>query len=360
MEIKNRLDQHNFFAIVILSVSFTIGCTKAPKGSGSDDGGGSGKYIYVASGSAYVGNGITPTTASKTIAKYDTSGNYVGLVKDYSNSSADNIADIKDYDSTRLLVLIENTGGRRVEFVAKDGSGNINNIFSFSGGTAVRSLFLSYTNHFILSRTATIEKYQWSGSPAPNPNGGTPYITNPGGTCGTSTNIVQTTAAPSPYNFILYTNAAASPNNRVVAIKAGGYGSASDCLASTPTAPTVNHWPTALLMHSSGVLFVAYGNNTGAVHQIYAFNPTFTATTASFGSNPSAPAFNDLGILQGISTMVEMPDGTILVAAAGPTMNTVERLQYDATTGLLSRVTSGPFIGPTIFTRSVSGIAVGN
>lgn len=339
----------------------TVACTKAPKSDDSGSGDSSGKYIYVASGTVYAGNGITPSTASKTIAKYDMNGTFLSLVRDYSNSSSDSPAAIIDYDSTRLLVLIENTAGRRVEYVNKDGSG-VTTVFSNTTNlnAVVHSFILDYSNQFLIAKNTGIEKMQYSGNQTVGPAGGT-YISNPAGACATTnTLVVDVKAAPSPYNFVLYAHAAASPNNKVVAIKATGYGAAGDCLAATPAAPTTGHYPTSLLMHSSGVLFVGYGNNTGLIHQIYAFNPTFTSTTADFGSNASSAAFNDLSVLQGISRMIEMPDGSILVSAAGPTMNTIERFTYNSTTGALTRVGNVPFIGPAIFTRSVSGLLIAN
>ncbi len=360
MTTQNRTYVSYFAGIAIMTL--TLACAKKPTASTEAAGTGttSGKHIYVSSGSVNAGLGVTVSTASKTVAKYELDGTYVGLVKDYSSSSSDSPASIIDYDSTRLIALIENTAGRRVEYITKD-TGGVSSIFSniTNLNGVVRSFYIDYSGQFLISKTTGIEKMQFAGNQTPGPSGGT-FISNPA-SCGTlGTAVVDITKAPAGSDFVIMSHGAASPNNKVAIVKKTGYGVAGDCLSATTVAPTVNHLPTAVLMHSSGVLFVAYSNATGPVHQIYAFNPTFTSTTASIGAWPATPAYNDLSTVLGVSRMMEMPDGSILVASAASTMNTIERFTYSSSTGLLTRVGTTPFIGPTIFSRAVSGMVIGD
>lgn len=339
--------------LAVASLPLALACQR-PGSESSED---LRQYIYVSSGTVYAGPGITPTTPSKTIAKYDMDGNFVSLVKDYSYSAADTPVSLLDYDSNRLLVLIENTSGRRVDMVYKDGSGSYT---VFSNNTnlnkVLRGFMLNENNQFIISKSSAIERIQFSGTQVPGPSGGS-FISNPAAPCATANSLI-TGIARVPQGHWLLSHAGASPNNKIIAIKKTGYGAAADCLAATSAAPSNNHLPTGLLLHSSGVLFVSFSSNTGAVHQIYAFTPTFTESTVDFGDWPQAPALNDLSLVQGISRMTEMPDGSLLVAAAHPTLNLIEKFRYNEATGELEREGSSPFIGPSIFTRSVSGILI--
>lgn len=339
----------------------TIGCAKkASTNDAASGGGGSGtQYIYVSSGTVFAGIGITPAISSKTIAKYTLDGQFVSVVKDYTSSSADSPVDILSYDSTRLISLVENSTGRKVEYIDKT-SGSATSIFSNIANLngIVRSFYLDYSGQFVIAKSSGIEKMQFSGSQTTGPSGG-PFIG--AATCGagvSNTAVMAVTPAPSGFDFVIAAHGAASPSNKIFIIKKTGYGAAADCLAYSAAAPTVNHIPTALLMHSSGVLFVSFSSSTGNTHQIYAFTPTFTATTATFPAWPATPALNDLAYAKGISKMAEMPDGSILVASADPTMNVIERFTYDSSTGLLSRVGSAPFLGPSVFTKSVSGLII--
>ncbi|NJM10110.1 MAG: hypothetical protein HC883_04300 [Bdellovibrionaceae bacterium] len=126
---------------------------------------------------------------------------------------------------------------------------------------------------------------------------------------------------------------------------------AGDCIASLDS-PGANHFPTAIIAPTATQMLVAYGNNTGPVHQIYSY--TVSATT--IGS--PVLAFNNTSVLQGISYMAMDSEGYIYVASAASTFNTIEKMSFDSVTGLLTRVGSAPFISPNVFTRSVSGIVV--
>ena len=115
-----------------------------------------------------------------------------------------------------------------------------------------------------------------------------------------------------------------------------------------------DHFPTALLYHSvSGKLLAAFGNATGGIHEIYAYPITSSTIPAGTSAYPST------GVVAGISAMAELNDGTVVVASALSSMNTIERFSVDTSTGVLTRVGTG-YIFPSVYTRSVSSMVVGN
>jgi hypothetical protein len=148
-------------------------------------------------------------------------------------------------------------------------------------------------------------------------------------------------------------HAAATPNNKIGLIKSTGYSVVGDCLSAL-AGPTVNHYPTAGILLSTGRLLVAYSNTTGPVNEIYTY--PISATTISAGTS----AFNNVSVLSGVTAMAEMPDGKLLVASATSTFNTIEQFTYDTTTNTLARVGSSAFIPSSIYTRSISALVIAN
>lgn len=309
----------------------------------------------MASGVAYAGLGVTPTTPSATVAKYNESGNFVQILRDYSSSVGDSPTDIMNYNDDHILVLVENTAGRRIEIIAKDGSG----YSTLFGNTAlsgiVRSFVFDYSGGLLISESTGIEKFTVNGTRISF--GANAYVTNPIGTgnlCATTTSTVSKIVI-GPQQQIIYSHAftAASTNNKIVMIDKGGYVGNSSCLAAQ-AAPSTAHFPTSLLLHSSGKLLASFSNNTGSINDIY----SYTVGAASFSN--ATLAFNDISVLQGVSEMIELPDGTILIASANPTFNTVERFSVDSVTGVLTRIGTQPFLAPSVFTRSISGMLFAN
>ncbi|MBS1962782.1 MAG: hypothetical protein JST04_11230 [Bdellovibrionales bacterium] len=325
------------------------GCGKFGKSSESTDGG---PYLYVASGATYAGNGITPSTASNTIVRYTLDGTFDKVVYDFNANPGDQPAAMIDYDDESLLVLVENAGGgRRVDRVMKDGSSD--SVFissSYVTGAIVRALIPTFDGGWLISRTGLIEKFNSARVRTPS-TGVAAWVNAPAGSCATSTTLIPAVVESDQGN-IIYAHAATS-QNRIGMIKKTGYLAAADCITAT-SAPTANHFPTTMLMHSvSGKLLVAFGNNTGGIHEIYPY--TVTSTTITAGSS----AYNNPSVLAGISSMAELPDGTIAVASALSTMNTVERFSVDSSTGALTRIGTH-YILPSVYTRSVSAMLVGN
>lgn len=345
-----KVDRRSLALLIFAALGFTLGCDKKKLESESTDSAVGSGSIYLASGTAYAGLGVAMATPSNTIAKYDVAGNFVELLRDYTQTAGDTPASVKTLSDDQLVVLVENTASRRVESVAKTGT-SFSNLFTGSGLTGVvRSMAFDYSGGLLISRSAAIEKYTLSGTRVML--GAASYVNAPGGACATMTNNL-TAVVTGPDDQILVANAftAASTNNKVAMIAKTGYAVVGDCMAAL-AAPTTNHFPTALLMHSSGHLLIAYGNNTGPIHQVY----STLVNSNSFGT--AVQAYSDLSVLQGISAMAEMPDGSVLIASAAATFNTIERFTFNPTNGTLTRVGTRPFIGPTIFTRSIASMLV--
>lgn len=310
------------------------------------------QYIYVASGNVYAGLGVVTSTASNTIAKYSLSGQFVGVVKDYTMSPGDSPVHITNYNNNYLLVLVDNASGRRVELVAKDGSSSSTLVTNATALSAtMRALAVDYSGGLLISKSTAIEKLTTNGTRVTI--AGNPYVNNPAGTCATMTNIL-TDIVVGPANQIITANAfsAASTNNRLAMISNTGYVAASDCIASI-AAPTINNFPTGMTLTAGGNLLVAYSNNTGPVNEIW----SYPITANAFGT--PVKAYSDASIIQSVSRMALMPDGSILAANANSSFNTVEKFTYDGTTQKLTRVGTSSLINPSIYTKSISGLVVG-
>lgn len=331
--------------LAALVLMFSTACEKKPAATQST---GPVTDLYVASGSVYAGLGVTPSSPAQIIARYDTNGRFVALLRDYTASIGDSPVALVDYDENHILALVENTNSRRIELIAKDGSSYSTFITGSSLNGVLRTMVYDYAGGLLVSKSTAVEKFTLNGNRITR--GANSYIQAPAGDCATMTANLNSLAI-GPDDQIIMANAftAASANNRIGMISKAGYGVAGDCLAGL-AAPTTNHFPTALLMHSSGLLLVAYANNTGPIHEIY----SVPVNATSFGA-PTL-AFSDISILQGITKIVEMMDGSILVAASHSGFNTIERFRLDSSTGLLTRVPGATFIPASLFTRSVSAI----
>ncbi len=308
--------------------------------------------IYLASGTVYVGLGVTTAAPSQTVSRFDGNGNFVAVLRDYTSSPGDTPVSLADYDEQHILVLVENTASRRVELVRKDGS-SYSTLFTNAGLSSVlRQMRYDSAGALLISRSTAVEKFTANGVRVTM--GANAFVNAPGGACApVVTNISSIANGPDGQVLMAHAFTAAAANNRVVMISKTGYAAAGDCLAVL-AAPTTASFPTSLLMHSSGQLLIGYGNNTGPVHEIH----SVAVNSAAFGT--PVKAFGDLAVLQGISKMAELANGDVLVVAAAAAFNTIEHFSFDPSTGLLTRVKSKPFITPSIFSRSVSDILVVN
>jgi hypothetical protein len=263
---------------------------------------------------------------------------------------------VVDYDADRLLVLVENTGGRRIDLVDKK-SGVATTFLTNSNLNGIaRSLTRLADGSFLVSKTTAIEKF--NANKVRVTAGANPYINAPAAPCATSTTLVSGVAeiSVSTGTKLIYSHAAATPNNRIGVINGQGYNVAGDCIAGV-TVPTTLALPTSVLaLSGSQHVLVAAGSatNTSNFVQSYVVNVTTGVIPA-----PVA-AWTDFAYVTAPSAMIEDPStGYVYIASARATHNSVERFTYNTTSKALTRV--GPtFLQNSIYTRCISGMTIGN
>ena len=311
------------------------------------------KSLFVASGSCYAG-GVTTSTGSGTVVAFDlANGSLEKVLIDYNSfSPGDMPVGLAEYDADHILVLIENTAGRRIDLIRKDGTAGSTFL---TNGTAlngiVRSLLKLTDGSYLVSKSTAVEKF--APSKARVTQGANPYISAPAGACATSTALMSSIQQLGNGKFI-FTHAAATPNNRIGMIASTGYAVAGDCLTAQ-AAPTTTALPSASLYHSSGKLLVAYGSTTLASNFIYAYDVNET-TNAITGATP---AWTDNAFVNGPSAMTEDRDtGAVYVANGNAAFNSIEAFGFDPTTKTMSKSGTLPFTPVSIYTRCVSAMKV--
>jgi hypothetical protein len=312
------------------------------------------RYLYVASGACY-GGGVTTNTGAGVISKYDlNTGARLGTVINYfAQSPNDQPVGLINYNNDYLMTLVENAAGRRLDLVSKIGTG----ISIFSQNAAIlaaqlRGLASAADGGFYIARSTAVEKI--SASKQRITAGANPYVNAPAAPCATST-TVMTQAIELPQGKILYTHAAATPNNRIGLISNTGYNIAGDCLAGT-AGPTTTALPTAAVYVQDGShTLVAYGSTTSGSNQIISYNVNETANTITGATQ----AYYNPNYVIGPSAMAyDSITGAVFVASSSIGAETIEKFTYDTTTRKLARVGSSPFIPLDVYVRCVSGMVV--
>jgi hypothetical protein len=311
------------------------------------------RYLYVASGSCY-GGGVATSAGSDTVAKYDlVTGLMDSVVVDYNSFSPGDIPmGIVDYNSTQILVLIENPAGRRIDVVEKNSSNTVSTYLTNAAGlnAVMRGMSITPNGSLLVSKTTAIEDF--SSNKARILQGVNPFVNAPAGSCATSTTLISSMTTL-PNGKIVFAHAGATPNNKFGVISSTGYAAAADCLAAQ-TAPNTLSLPTAVTVHNDGTtVLVAYGSTTAASNLIYSY--TVNATTGAI-TNPVS-AFSDFTIINGPSAMTEdSTTGIIYVANATSTANTIEKFTLSG--GVLTRAGTTPYLPSSVYTRCVSAMMV--
>lgn len=309
------------------------------------------RMLFVVSGACY-GGGVTTSTGSNTIVAFDIeTGAYHHTVYDYGLlSPSDSPVSIEEFDEDNLMVLVENTSGRRIDIVRKDGGSAITYLVNTTALSAVmRSLKRLSDGSLLVSKSSAIEKF--GSNKARVTQGANPWVNAPAAPCATATTLISSVNT-FDNGKILFTHAAATPNNKFGLISATGYSVAGDCLAAT-AGPATTALPTAAVIHPSGKTLIAFGSTTAASNYIYSYD--INPTTNSIGG--AAVAFNDVSVINGPSTMTLDPEtGNVYVANGINTFNTIEEFTFSS--GILSRTRTTPFAGPNIYTRCVSSMKV--
>lgn len=308
------------------------------------------RYLYVASGSCYAG-GATVVAGSAFISKYSLStGELVDVIADFGRTSATDFpVDMQDFDDDYLAVLVENgttTTLRRIDLVPKDGS-HYPSTLTYGGGTfsgVLRSLALLQDGSALISRSAAIAKL--------NPSFGVSnasFISAPTGLCATSATLLADIIELPTSGKLLFTHAAATPNNRLGMLSADG----TTCLTGT-AGPITTSLPTDLMLHSSGRLLVAYGSATAASNVIYSYVVDETLNTLTPYQSYTNSAF-----VNGPTRMAEDPvTGDVYIANGASTLNNIEKFNYNSTTMALTRPMNYPFIQFSGSTKCISGMVI--
>ncbi|MBX3034499.1 MAG: hypothetical protein KF865_11295 [Bdellovibrionaceae bacterium] len=375
-------DKQKKFILCLVPLTLLLSCAKP-----SDDtpSAGSGRYLYVASGACYSGNGITTftnTTSSNLVYRIDTSsGLRDAVVADYNQSPAqagDTPVGVVDIDSNYVYVLIENTttpGARRVEKVEKKASGARS---TFSNNTTamsaqLRGMKLLSTGDLLISKSSAIEKI--TAANVRITQGANPFVNAPAAPCATSTTLMTKVLTMSSGNlFFLH---AATSQNRFGIVSASGYAAAADC-KSAQSSPNASSFPVAAVYDAVNTkLIVAYGGSatTTDINSIYAYSINESTNAIS-----SPQKIYDVSLypatypylLYGITEMtLDSQTNTLYVATAINTSTTainyaIEKFTYDATkigsanASVLTRVGSTPFYPYGSDTKCISSMFVGN
>lgn len=352
---RNDFSATLFSAVTALvgSLVFIVGCAETLPSKEFNSSVLGRKYLYVASGTCYTG-GVTASTGSSTVAKFDLStGTFSGLVVDYNGiAPGDQPAALQRYSGDQFLVAIENTAGRRVDILKNDGSGlttYLTNTTALNG--ILRSLVVLPDASILLAKVTAIEKFSPSRSRVLQ--GAVAYVNNPGGACAAS-NTAISSMITLPNGKIVYTHAAATPNNKIGVISATGYAAGADCLAAE-TAPITTARPTSVAYHQpSGKLLVTYGSTTSASNSIYSYDIDLDSGAIS----GATLAWQDTAIVYGPSEIaVDSSTGDIFVANGASTYNNIEKFSLNSD-GELEKVGTTAFIGTNVYTRCVSGMEI--
>ena len=343
-------------------------CEPKVENSSSSD-----KFLYITSGTCYVGNGLTAETPSRTVARLSLStGNIDSVIMDYNTvNSTDRPATVLNYDTDSVLVLVENstTNTRRIDLVKKAlGSSfstwlNDTTILTTTAGHIVRNMVQTPDGGLLISKSIAAEKV--SSGKGRVTVGANPFINAPtGGTCGTTNNTLITSVVALPNSKYIFAHAAATPNNRVVLINnTNGYSASADC-SSAVAAPATTTYPTAMAYippatsPGSGFLLVAYSSSTANQDYIYAYDVNETTGAISGATK----AYENPSVLRGISAMTyDSSTGTIYVSNGSTTLaNSIEKFTFASSTKTMTRTGTVPFAGTSLYTKCITSMTVTN
>lgn len=349
------------------------------------------RYLYVASGACYSGTGnttYTTATASNIIFRINLqTGAYEGRIADLTKATeapGTSPVSISDYDSTRLMALLEHTGQRRIELIEKKISGERQSFYSNTSATApigilqsVAKYLITVPDGFLVSRTTAIEKMDL-GKNRRAGNGTNAWVNLPGGACaGTTVNITSlltypTTTTTSGYN-IIYThslNASSATSNRVGVISGDiGWNGTSGCLDDQSTVAATAYPTSSVYMSAFKRLAVSYaGTNVALQNSIHTYAVDDAATSNIISDTVNS--YENPGVIYGASAMVwDEVNGYLYVATGGSVTNNfttgnvpynIEKFSYDPTTKKFSRANNTTFYPGNLETRCISSMFIGN
>lgn len=317
------------------------------------------RYLYIQSGGCFAPTGLTASSASKTIVRINlTTGVVDKTIADYTAALTDTPVAIAPYDTDNMYVLVENTGGRRIELLNKSTASVTNFLINSTAlSSVVRTLTIGADGSFLVSRSSAVERF--ASNKARLPSSATTFLSAPAGTCVTSTNAITATAFTGAGD-ILYAHSftGASTNNRI-GMTTGSAAAASTCYQGV-AAPTTAHYPTSMVyLPDVKHLLVAYSSSTAANNQVWQYTVDESAHTLTAAG---AAAYNNQAVINGPTAMAYDSTTGYIYIANGTTAfaNSIEKFTYDSTAKTLTRVGSVAFSSPTINHNCINSMFVGN
>lgn len=325
------------------------------------------RYLYAVSGGCYAGS-ATISTASKTIVRYNLeTGNIDRTVYDYNSSSGDTPVAAMNLDDGNLLVLIENTSGRRLEKVSKTEMTR-STVATYPTGTwnsVARDIVPLALGGYMIPRSASMEKYSSGHSRVPTATSTFPWLNAPAGACATSTTLV-TRAVELSNGKVIFSHATANQNR--VGLLPANMNASTDCLTAQASPIPATAFPTAMayIQDAGGVgvghLLVAYASSTAGSNLIGQYTVDETANTITPSAATNHAAFANVGVLNGVTAMAyDSATGYVYIANGSTSLsNTIEKFTYSAATKTLTRVGSASFAGETINSRCINSLFLAN
>lgn len=341
------------YFVLLMAAATLVACAKEEEETGN--------FLYAVSGNCTVG-GLTAQSPARTITRFRLdNGSIDRTIVDYNSSVGDTPAAAMNLNSDEMIVLVENTGGRRLEKVKK-ATGERSLLTTYATGTwnsVVKDLVSLADGGYLIARTAAVERYSSSHGRVPI-TGTTAWINAPGGACATSTTGVVR-AGVLANGKLLFMNSAAN-QNRFGIISATGYASAADCLAAQASPNISTQFPSSLLYlpdeggEGVGHLLVSYTSSTAGQNMIGSY--TIDENSNTIGS--MVTAFTNTAVLYGASAMTQDPETKKIYVANGATVfsNTIESFSYEASTQILTRNENIPFATETINSRCISSMFI--
>ena len=310
------------------------------------------RYLYVATGACYSGNGnttFTTTQASNLVYRINLAdAGRDSITADYWSSpsnAGDSPVGIATSGSD-LLVLVENSTTpslRRIERVTAEANGArsiySNNTTALSG--VLRRMVKLSDDWLLVSKSSDVEKMKDGNNRVTN--GGNAFIrlAVTASNCITATSLISDIVTL-PSGLVVVLHAAAGKSGFGV-ISASGYSIAGDCKNNVfQASPSASGYPTAAVYDSvNSKLLVAYAGptTTDDVNSIYSYD--LDSTTGAI-SNPNeiydSSAFGSTWNYQlyGISSMTLDPTTNWLYVATATNSSTtvqnyrIEKLTYNA------------------------------
>lgn len=297
--------------------------------SGCGSGGGIFSANVSGSGtSAYSGYVAVASTASNTVTLFDSSGNFVRVLRDLNSPSSESSTGLLP-SSTPGEIFTAVYGVGRIERLSLADSAYSSLFFNSSLSTSYpRGIAMDSGGNYLISSSGgwTVEKFSSAGFRI-----SAPFI---------ATNV-STCTLSNPYGIAVMSDGGIAVGN-ASASSLELYNSDGTCRLHLNTAPFNANFPRTVVYDTvhDQLIVALYGNG-----EVYSVSKTGTGATL---------IYSDTTVIQNPTALAIDASGAIYVGSTS--QDTVEKLSYDGTTA--TRIGSVPFISASAFTLSPSAIVV--